>query len=85
MKKNDFTLVGIIGSVLGVLFLLGAMFAAEFYEVHQGVYNTVVYPYAGYSISLLIVAAVLLVIGLAFLWRAGQEIVVPQIPPPTPQ
>lgn len=74
MKKSDFQLIGYIGVVLGAILLAGGIFASSYYEVRGGwlIYYAV-YPYAQYSVTLLISGIVLLVIGLAFLWRAKQE------------
>jgi ABC-type antimicrobial peptide transport system permease subunit len=75
MKKSDFQLIGYIGTVLGALFLFGGIFASSYYEVHRGVfgYTYATYPYTQYSGSLLVSGIALLVVGLAFLWRAKQE------------
>jgi len=87
LKKSDFELIGYIGTVLGALFLVGGIIASVYYEVHHGLlWDYAVYPYAQYSGSLLVAGIVLLVIGLAFLWRAKQEVtmqkVAPQVPKP---
>lgn len=74
MKKTDYQLIGYIGVVLGAIFLVGGLFASIYYETRQGlIWAYKLYPYAQYSGSLLVVGIVLLVIGLAFLWRAKQE------------
>jgi len=76
MKKSDFQLIGYIGTVLGAFFLFGGLFASSYYEVHSYLFNLgsyAVYPYAQYSGSLIVAGIVLLVVGLAFLWRAKQD------------
>lgn len=73
MKKSDFQLIGYIGVVLGTILLAGGIFASSYYEVRGWFIYYEVYPYAQYSVTLLISGIVLLVIGLAFLWRAKQE------------
>ena len=77
MKKSDFQLIGIIGTVLGVLFLAGGVFATVYFET---TWIFVEYPYAKYAPSLLIAGIILLVVGVAFLWRASQE----AFPKPSP-
>jgi uncharacterized membrane protein len=67
-------LIGYIGVVLGAIFLGGGIFASVYYEVRRGLlFYYEVYPYAQYSGTLLVAGIILLVIGLAFLWRAKQE------------
>lgn len=83
MKKTDYQLIGYIGAVLGAIFLVGGLFASTYYEIRQGLlFSYAVYPYAQYSGSLILAGIVLLVIGLAFLWRAKQE--EGEIAPPKP-
>jgi len=72
MKKSDFQLIGYIGFVLGAILLAGGVFASSYYE-ERGWLHWVVYPYTQYSVTLLISGIALLVVGLAFLWRAKQE------------
>jgi len=80
LKKSDFQLIGYIGTVLGVIFLVCGIFAASYSE-YLGVY----YPYAKYSVPLLTSGIVLLVIGLAFLWRATQEVTTQKVTPQVPK
>ena len=80
MKKSDFQLIGYIGFVLGAIFLAGGAFASQYYEVRGWLISYSVYPYAQYSVTLLIAGIVLFVIGIAFLWRAHGER--PQVPKP---
>lgn len=82
MKKSDFQLIGYIGVVLGAIFLGGGIFASAYYEVRGWLIPYAVYPYAQYSVSLIVAGIILLVIGLAFLWRAKQE--EGEIAPPKP-
>jgi len=86
LKKSDFQLIGLIGTILGLLFLFGGMFASTYYEVRHGLfgYTYTEYPYTQYSATLFVAGVVLLVVGLAFLWRASQEKIAPQVPPPPP-
>lgn len=73
MKKADFQLIGIIGTVLGVIFLVGAFLTQMpvYQKTILGYWAT--YPYAKYTSTFLVIGVVLLVIGMAFLWRAEQE------------
>jgi hypothetical protein len=76
LKKTDFQLIGYIGTVLGAIFLAGGIFAQTYYEIHRSSiieFYWKVYPYQKHAGNLLIIGVVLLVIGLAFLWRAKQE------------
>jgi hypothetical protein len=73
LKKSDFQLIGYIGFVLGAILLAGGVFASSYYEVRGWLISYAVYPYAQYSVTLLISGIALLVVGLAFLWRAKQE------------
>jgi len=83
VKKADLQLIGYIGTILGVIFFTGGIFASNYYEVHEvWLIRYAVYPYAQYSGSLTLAGIVLLVIGLAFLWRAKQE--EGEIAPPKP-
>ena len=76
-KRSDFQLIGYIGTVLGALFLVGGVFAYSCSETHCNViiptFCTTEYPYREYAAGLLVAGVVLLVVGLAFLWRAEQE------------
>jgi len=71
MKKSDFQMIGGIGTVLGAIFIASGLFATFYYEVRSNwFYAFKVYPYGQYGFSLLVVGVILLVVGLAFLWRA---------------
>jgi hypothetical protein len=89
MKKTDFQLIGYPGTILGILFLVSGGVTYYYQEVTNflGI-SLVSYPYRQYTESLLVVGIVLLVFGLAFLWRAEQETTTQAypsiIPPPTP-
>ena len=68
MRKPDVQMIGWVGTVLGAIFIASGLFA---YEVHSSLfYYFKVYPYGQYGFSLLVVGVILLVVGLAFLWRA---------------
>jgi len=77
MKKSDFQLIGYIGTVLGILLLVGAVATyslANMYLRPSGYYDGKLgRAYLNYSVILCVAGLVSLVIGLAFLWRAKQE------------
>ena len=86
MKKADFQLIGYIGIVLGVIFIIGAILTQMpvYQETILGGY-WVTYPYAKYTITFLVIGVILLVIGIAFYWRAKQEEVEKAKPPKPPK
>jgi hypothetical protein len=70
MEKVDYQMIGYIGVVLGAILLLAGVYAATYYEIRGFIIYYQYYPYAKYSVGLIISGIVLLVIGAAFLWRA---------------
>jgi len=71
MKKADYQLIAYIGIVLGVLFLLGGLWAYYYRGWLGG--PEFVYPIKEYGVPLFVGGVALLVIGIAFLWRAREE------------
>lgn len=69
MKKSDFRLIGLIGTILGAIFLVAGLYAASYYELTLiwGGYTHIAYPYAQYSGGLVISGIVLLIVGLCML------------------
>lgn len=74
MKKSDWMLIGYIGTALGVLFIIGALFCFFYFEIRSFIITVMVYPYQKYAGPLLISGIILLVIGQGCLWRAKQEV-----------
>ncbi|MCJ7430045.1 hypothetical protein MUO83_02360 [Candidatus Bathyarchaeota archaeon] len=76
MKKSDFQLIGYIGFVLGALLMGGGILGYNYYtdfHVWATIGGHLADQLAQDCLVLLVAGIVLLVIGLAFLWRAKQE------------
>jgi len=84
MKKSDWMLIGYIGTILGVLFLFGALFCFSYSEIRSFIITVEVYPYREYAGTLLASGIILLVIGVGCLWRAEQEMTYKKEPSSTP-
>ena len=67
MKRSDFQLIVVIGIILGVLFLVGGIYASRYFTRSGSppAAGTYVFPYAAYSGILLGAGAVLLFLGIA--------------------
>ena len=66
MKKADWKLIGYIGTALGIIFLIGAIFSYFYFEVHETTLGGawVTYPLQEYVGNFLLLGIILLVIGL---------------------
>ena len=74
MKPADWKMMGLIGVILGFIFLIGGAWIWLNVEGYMGwMASSDYWKYRGYSIPLLIGGFSLLVIGFAFFWRAGEE------------
>jgi len=72
MEKSDWMLIGYVGTALGILFIVGALFCYSYFEIRSFIITVMIYPYREYTGPLLISGMVLLVIGLGCLWRAKE-------------
>jgi hypothetical protein len=73
-KIAYYQLIGIIGIIFGVLFLVLGMLSTLYQQTWYWGYPPVVdYPYARYSVSLAVAGTVSLVVGIAGAWRVHQE------------
>ena len=83
-KIAYYQLIGIIGIIFGVLFLVLGMLSALYQETwYWGFPPVVDYPYARYSFSLAVAGTVSLVVGIACAWRVHQEETSVKPPPPS--
>jgi len=75
MKVNDWKLLGLIASILGVFFFVGTILSYFVPSLVEQGYGTLHYYYdfRDYSLGLGIAGSVLLTVGLGFLWRARAE------------
>jgi len=87
-KIAYYQLIGIIGIISGVLFLVLGMLSTLYQQTwyfwgQGGVRALVDYPYARYSVSLAVAGTVSLVVGIACAWRVHQEETSVKPPPPS--
>jgi len=73
-NRSGFELAGVMGTSSGVVYLAGGMFAFAYCRVIERFgYTRTEYPYLQYSGILLGAGVALLVLGVAFLWRARHQ------------
>jgi protein-S-isoprenylcysteine O-methyltransferase Ste14 len=85
MKRSDFQAIAIIGIILGVLLLVGGIFASRYFTRSGSppAAVTYVFPYATYSGILFGAGAVSVFVGIAAVLLALRGNKVKPLPPPS--